>query len=74
MSNYLHTPVRDIDDPEVDPGNALGNRQTNIKPETKEENGKNSLQRTRQGIFTRGPPSILRFLKQIYSCFPIPGA
>jgi len=53
MSNDFHTPVPNVDennmvvgdDPEVDPGNASGNR----------------LQRTRKGIFTRGPPSRLRF-------------
>jgi len=77
MSNYFHTPVRDVDensmvdgdDPEVNPGNASGNRQTNIKPETKKDNGKNSLQRTRQGIFTRGPPSILRFSNKFTVAF-----
>ena len=69
MSNYFHTPMRDLhennmvdgDDPEVDTGNASSNRQTNIMPETEEENWKLTLQRTRQGIFTRGSPSIFPF-------------
>ena len=69
MSNYFHTPMRDLhennmvdgDDPEVDTGNASCDRKTNIMPETEEETWKNTLQRTRQGIFTRGSPSIFPF-------------
>jgi len=69
MSNYFHTPVRDLhennmidsDDPEVDTGKTSRNRQTNEMPGTEEEKSKNSLRRTRQGIFTRSSPSILHF-------------
>jgi hypothetical protein len=43
--------MSDADDPEVDIGNPSGNMQTNTKRETEEEKRKNSLQRTRQGIF-----------------------
>jgi len=41
----------DGDDPEVDTGKALGNRQTNKKPETEEE----KYIQTQRGIFTPRP-------------------
>ena len=62
----------DGDYPEVDIGNPLGNMQTNTKQETEQEKRKNTLQRTRQGIFTRNPIfNISSFLKDICSWISI---
>lgn len=61
----------DADDPEVDMGNASGNRQTNKEPATEGDNVKNSLRWIRQGIFARRPISNTSFLKRIYSRVPI---
>jgi len=60
------------EDPEVDIGNASSNMQTNTKREAEQEERKNSLQRTRDGIFTRNPIfDISSFLKHVYSWFSI---